>query len=510
MPADDDGMSANFFLRDPDAPAPEPRRPILALVDNSRAADWDAAPVPSGEDSYGQVNAKTGRAPAVEVLPPEFADDALALNFSSTYGESFRYVDAWSRWFMWNGQVWRHDDTLRVYDLCRRTCRAYAVNSPPNVQKAITSGKTIASVEKLARSDRQHAATVNQWDSDPWLLNTPDGIIDLRTREVLAHDPLFHITKCTAVGPDAESGCPLWLKFLDRVTGGDASLVGYLQRVAGYALTGITREHAMFFAFGTGRNGKGVFLNTLVSIMGDYAMTSDPDTFTSSGAGKHLTVLARLQGARLVVAQETEEGVPWAEARIKSITGGDPITANYMRQDHFTYLPQFKLFMSGNHKPGIRSVDEAIKARFNLIPFDVTIPKEERDPDLTDKLAAERPAILQWMIDGCWDWQHARLKPPPVVANATLEYFDAEDATGLWIADCCEVVKNAEIGSSELFKSWTKWAIAAGEEPGSQKRFSQTMAGRGFSSKRSRSGVQFLGIRFPVSRSWTETEDEVA
>ena len=157
------------------------------------------------------------------------------------------------------------------------------------------------------------------------------------------------MTKATAVEPGGE--CPLWLEFLNKVTGNNLELLEYLKRVAGYCLTGITAEHAMFFAYGTGRNGKGVFLNTLVRIMGDYAMTASPDTFTEAGSGKHLTVLARLQGARLVVSQETEAGIPWAEARIKSVTGGDPITANHMRQDPFTYLPQFKLFIAGNHKP---------------------------------------------------------------------------------------------------------------------------------------------------------------
>lgn len=496
----DDGMS--FWDQKPKLRTEYPKLRVVVPPGSD-------VPPPEGEDSYGQVSEKNGGAPLIEILPPEFADDALALNFSDTHGNSLRYVDAWSRWFTWNEQVWRHDDTLHVYDLCRRTCRSYAVNSPPNQQKMITSGRTIAAVEKLARSDRRHAATVGQWDQDPWLLNTPTGIVDLRTREVLAHDPTYHMTKCTSVGPDPTAECPLWMKFLDEVTNGDVSLQAYLQRVAGYSLTGETREHAMFFAYGTGRNGKGVLLNTIVSIMGDYAMTSDPDTFTSSGAGKHLTVLARLQGARLVVAQETEEGTPWAEARIKSITGGDPITANYMRQDPFTFTPQFKLFMAGNHKPGLKSVDEAIKARFNLIPFIVTIAKENRDEMLTEKLAAERPAILQWMINGCWDWQQVKLKPPEVVTSATGEYFETEDVTGLWIEECCHTSSTSEGSLNDLFASWAKWAAAAGEDAGSKKRFGQVMSGRGFETHRGTGGTRLMGgIRLRVPRPFHETNEE--
>lgn len=467
----------------------------------------DEPPLPADEDDYGQINQKTGGKPVVEVIPPEFADDALALNFSAAYGDVARYVDAWGRWFLWDGKVWKHDDTLRVRDVCRRTCRSYAVNAPPSVQKSVTSAKTIRAVEMLAQADRRHAATVNQWDADPWLLNTPDGIVDLRTGHTSPHDPAAHMTKITTVSPGGE--CPMWLAFLDRVTGGDASMVAYLQRVCGYALTGITREHAMWFAYGTGRNGKGVFLNTVVSILGDYAMTADPDTFTANGQGKHLTVLARLQGARLVVAQETEEGVPWAEARIKSITGGDPITANFMRQDHFTFIPQFKLFMAGNHKPGLRAVDEAIRARFNLVPFEVTIPLEERDPALGEKLASEGSGILAWMMAGCHDWQHVRLTPPPRVRNATDSYFEKEDIFSQWLAECCKTGSDYHrAGSTALYKSWKAWAAASGEQAISQKRFAQMLEGKGFKSVKAHGVMEFIGVTLAVEPSKHEPEHD--
>lgn len=506
-------MAGGNFFDEPAKSHPVPaepwRAPVPAKVNGHAEPpiDLDNPPPPEGEDAYG-IPTKTG-APIIEVLPPEFADDAMALNFSSHYGTVLRFVDAWGRWFRWDESVWRHDDTLAVYDLVRKVCRSYAVNAPPSVQRAITSGKTIAAVEKLARADRRHAATVGQWDSDPWLLNTPAGIVDLRTKDIIPHDPMHHMTKRTAVAPAGD--CPLWMAFLNTVTNGDTELQAYLQRVCGYALTGITREHAMFFAYGTGRNGKGVFLNTLVWIMGDYAMTSDADTFTASGTGKHLTVLARLQGARLVVAQEVEEGVPWAESRIKQITGGDPITANFMRQDHFTFLPQFKLFMAGNHKPSLRAVDEAIKARFNLVPFDVTIPAKERDQQLSEKLQAEGAGILQWMIQGCWLWQRDRLKPPPIVSEATGAYFEAEDATAAWIGECCATGSEYHTGgSSALYKSWKAWSAAAGEPPISQKRFSQALEGRGFKQTKTHGTMTFKGIALKAVRQPTDTPDEYA
>lgn len=445
---------------------------------------------------------------ADQVLPPEFADDALGLRFTEVFSPALKFVALWNRWMLWDGKVWRNDDTLRVYDLVRRSCRAISGEAKEGkIKVVLSSAKTVAAVEKLVRSDRRHAAGADQWDGNPWLLNTPNGVVNLENGESGPHDPAYLMTKSTAVESGGE--CPTWHTFLDKVTGGSGPLKEYLKRVAGYWLTGLTQEHAMWFFYGTGRNGKGVFLNTLVRIMGDYAMTASPDTFTEAGSGKHLTVLARLQGARLVVSQETEEGIPWAEARIKSVTGGDPITANHMRQDPFTFMPQFKLGISGNHKPGLKSVDEAIRARFNLVPFTVTIPAADRDPDLSEKLWAEAPGILAWAIEGCWDWRHARLKPPPIVSEATEEYFDSEDAISLWISDCCQVGKGYEEGSGKLFKSWTAWAITAGEKVGSHKAFSRTMEKHGFpTGKKGEAGVPILGVRFPVVRAATETQAE--
>lgn len=440
------------------------------------------------------------------VLPPEFADDALGLRFTETFAPALKFVASWNRWMLWDGRRWKHDDTLRVYDLVRRSCRAISGEAKDaRIRASLSAAKTVAAVEKLVRSDRRHASTADQWDSDPWLLNTPGGIVNLETGETIPHDPVHLMTKTTAVEPGGD--CPLWLAFLDKVTGNDRQLSAYLKRVAGYWLTGLTREHAMWFFYGTGRNGKGVFLNTMVRILGDYAMTASPDTFTEAGSGKHLTVLARLQGARLVVSQETEEGIPWAEARIKSVTGGDPITANHMRQDPFTFEPQFKLGISGNHKPGLRSVDEAIRARFNLVPFTVTIPAEERDPALSEKLWQEAPGILAWAIEGCSDWRAVRLKAPSAVTNATEEYFDSEDATRLWLADCCEVVYGADELSGKLFKSWSAWAITHGEKVGSHKAFSRTMEKHGFpTGKKGMNGTPILGLRFPVPKPRSETQ----
>ena len=224
-------------------------------------------------------------------------------------------------------------------------------------------------------------------------------------------------------------------KFLERVTDDKRELQDFLQRICGYGLTGVTCEHAMFFLYGTGANGKSVFVNTILGMMGDYAKTAPIETFIDSKNQAHPTDVASLQGARLVTAVETEDGRRWAESKLKALTGGDRIAARYMRQDFFQFTPAFKLVVAGNHKPGLRSVDEAIRRRFNLVPFTVTIPAAERDPELMERLKAEWPGILQWAIDGCIVWQCGGLNTPAVVETATKEYFTAEDALARWLEE---------------------------------------------------------------------------
>jgi putative DNA primase/helicase len=262
----------------------------------------------------------------------------------------------------------------------------------------------------------------------------------------------------------------------------------------GYSLTGSTQEQCLFFLYGTGANGKSVLLNTASSMLADYHTTAPIETFTASVTDRHPTELAGLRGARLVTAIETEEGRRWAEAKIKSLTGGDPISARFMRQDFFTFTPQFKLIIAGNHKPSLRTVDEAIRRRFHLVPFTITIPPAERGP-----------GILQWMIDGCLAWQREGLNPPAAVRDATAAYLEAEDAIAAWITDCCTRDPNRWESSTALFGSWSGWANKNGESIGSQKAFSQKLEDRaGLTKHVTNAGKGFYGLRInPVYAGWS-------
>jgi putative DNA primase/helicase len=311
-------------------------------------------------------------------------------------------------------------------------------------------------------------------------------MIELRTGTSRPSRREDYCTKSAAVA--AGGDCPRWRQFLEEITGGDAELQAYLQRMAGYCLTGVTTEHALFFCYGIGANGKSVFINTLAGIWGDYAVTAPMETFVVSKGDHHPTDLAMLRGARLVVEHETEAGRRWAESKIKALTGGDRIAARFMRQDFFEFVPQFKLLIAGNHKPGLRGVDEAIRRRLHLIPFNVTIPESERDPKLFEKLQLEWSGILQWAIDGCLEWQRIGLAPPAAVRDATAAYLAAEDAIANWIEDRCDIDPRTKCRRSSLFPNWKAWAEAAGEPPGRQKDFLATLEARGIQQFRATDG----------------------
>jgi putative DNA primase/helicase len=429
-----------------------------------------------------------------EETAPAGSEESLALHFAERHADELRYVAPWSKWMLWNGTKWEFDETLKAFNMARRLCRA-AANASNKKGSVIASAKTIRAVQGLAKADRRLAATIDQWDADPWLLNTPAGVIDLRDGVTRPHRHDCYMSKMTTVAA-ADRATPHWLAFLYRVCGGDVELVAFLQRVAGYSLTGDTREHALFFLYGVGANGKTTFLKATTGALGDYCRNAPIETFTASKNERHPTDVAGLRGARLVTATETEEGRQWAESKIKALTGGDKISARFMRQDFFEYTPQFKLLICGNHKPGLRSVDEAIRRRMNLSPFTVTIPVAERDPELSAKLATESAGILQWMVEGCLAWQRHGLAPPAIVTDATAAYLETQDAMAAWIDECCVVEPRHWECSANLFASWSAWATKSGEFVGSLKRFVERLENRpGIEPKRPQNVRGFLGLR---------------
>jgi len=436
-------------------------------------------------------------------MPPEFSEDSLAEDFTKRYRKTMAYCGSWKTWLHWQDNRWQIDDTHLAVDLARRVCRDAANLVLDRADFTDTKGKTIANqistrrcfgaVEGIARSDRRHIVRPSHFDADPWIINTPDGVVNLQTGRMRKAKRTDWCIKTTRVGPSSK-GCPVWIDSLKDSTRGDASMQSYLQRIAGYCLTGSIAEQKFFFIYGQGGSGKGTFLNMLMWLLDTYARKANMDTFTEQKFTKHASEIAYFQGSRLVVAAETNVGQRWNEARIKEMTGGDPITANLMHKDPFTFFPNFKLLFMGNHKPHLKNVDAAIKRRMFLIPFENEIPEAKQDLTLFSRLQEESAGILSWAIDGCTEWQNCGLNPPAKVIATTADYFEAEDKIGQFLEECCTVSNNSRVTTTRLFERYVQWADGMGIYSGGRPGFLDMLAVKGFISERKGGEKIIMGI----------------
>jgi putative DNA primase/helicase len=431
----------------------------------------------------------------------DFSHDGLALDMGRLWSGLWKHVHLWGRWLYWVNTHWKKDEKLAHMTRARAYLRKRADNfvkaahagklgdpekavpAAESTAKWLRSKTTIANVVDLARCNPELVAITEQWDADKFLLGMLGPTCDLRTGVFYEPLPDDFITKVTSVRAIAAAwrpaDTPLWTTFLKRITDDSEDLQNYLQRMAGYCLTGSIQEHVLFFLYGTGANGKSVFVNTLLGIWKDYGLTIGTDMLMVSQTDRHPTEVARLRGVRLAVGSEVEVGRTWAESKIKALTGGDRLQARFMRQDFFEFDPLFKLMIIGNNKPSLRGVDEAIRRRLHLIPFTVTIPPAERDRALPEKLKAEWPSILGWAIAGCRTWQADGLNPPKAVVDATAEYLSGEDTFERWRDECATPDINAWESSADLWGSWQSWAQRAGEPVGKQRAFSNMLVEHG-------------------------------
>jgi putative DNA primase/helicase len=435
--------------------------------------------------------------------PPSLSDDALALRFADLHVEDRRYIAFTSRWMRWTGLRWEKDTTLNTFDAIRVICRQAAV-SCKRKEKAVrlASAGTIAAVEKIAKSDQRLAAIIEQFDAGPNAFGALEMTIDLKAGVAYAPRREDYITKTASVAPAPEgTPCPLWEAFLTRVTAGNAELNGFLQRYCGYCMTGHVNEHVFAFLHGTGANGKSTFINTVAGIFGDYATVVPMELFMGRESDRHPTEKAKLLGARLAIGHETQRGRRWDEATIKKLTGGDKVTARFMRQDFFDFDPTHKFLIAGNHKPNLSSVDEAMRRRLLLVPFTVQIPEPERDTELPEKLKAEWPAILQWAVDGCLEWRKFGLMVPAIVREASEAYFAEQDTIGQWIEECIVGDVDAFTRTLDLFASWKTWTEAKNHRPGSERAFVQALVEhklqKGQHSRTRQSGFWCVRVRDP-------------
>ena len=463
---------------------PKKRRPRLASVDGNTALSYDEA-----QESE------------LSLLPAPFGDDALADEWVRQHGEDWRFVNKWNAWFHWNGAFWKRVDGNKHFDLARIVTRQALVwrgahELTRKERRAVNSASMAAAVLRQARVRKEIEASVEQWDADPFVLATPDGVIDLKIGKAIEASREQYCTRCTSVPP--KPGTPeLWFRCLQRWFGCDETLIRYAQFFAGYCCTGDTREKMFLFIHGPSDSGKSTFVEVITAILGTYAQSASMDTFTENKHERHSTELAELAGARFVAAPETAEGTRWNQSRINAITGKDRIRARFMRQDNFEFTPQFKLLVYGNNTPHIKNVDGAMRRRLHILPFPHSIPREEQEDGLDALLRHEYPQILQWMIEGCLGWQDCQgLTMPEAVSEATNQYLESEDSFGAWVDERLTRKVSAFALASDLYNDYKKYTEQAGDSTLGSKRFSQQMEQRGFSRARStdyRRNRGFLG-----------------
>ena len=443
----------------------------------------------------GEVIAASRMAEKVRTTKPRtkavaLSEDSLAQLFCEAHAGLLVYAHSFKQWYIYQPEtgLWKQDGM----ELVQHWVRGFVRDLNKEQKEKWAKASTVAAVEKLARRDPMLAIRGTEFDADPWLLGTPAGVWDLRSGEMLKPSPTHYASKCTAVAPLAQRP-ELWLAFLAEATNGDVELMGYLQRLAGYCLTGETREEILVFMHGPGGNGKGVFMNAIRDVLGEYAKQAAMQVLLSNNGDRHPTELANLNAARLVLASESPEGKRWDEERVKALTGRDAISARFMNRDFFEFIPQFKLLVASNHKPRIRTVDDAWRRRLHLIPF--THKPKSPNPELKEQMKAEYPAILQWMIEGCDWWIREGLAPPASITEATEEYFKEEDVIGLWFAECCEAVQGATGDRKVLYHSYAAWCKGMGHAAATMHTVTRWFKHRGFEQNIKDSSRPILGVQ---------------
>jgi len=422
-------------------------------------------------------------------------DDAVLQIFLQRHGDRFVFLEPIGV-FEWTGHVWKYDQqrtiNRRMGDLCREIGARLKKKGDKRTAESAGLVKRCAD-----RVKDETARPVGLFDQAP-VLNMATASVRLDRPgpwQLGAQRREDYCSRITAVTAERME-CPVWLTFLDQITAGDQELVAYLQRVVGYCATPFITEQAFFFCYGTGQNGKGTFLNTVKAVLGDYAAQASLELLQATNHPKHNEELASLVGTRLVLTAETAQNQSWDEAKLKQLTGGDMVRANFMRQNSFEYLPQYKIIVVGNNKPVIRNADRAMRRRLQLIPFTVEIAEADRDLGLFERLKPEYPGILAWIMQGFDQWRERGLDPPAAVTGATDDYFENQDALQQWLDKWCSTTDvNAFASSTELYGSWKLFCEAAGERHGTRKAFVERLEAKGIVRDRTDKARGFVGIR---------------
>ena len=466
------------------APAAQAARPTLTVVDGTSARVVE----PDQPDRVAQAYGPT--------------EDGTARALAHLHADRLRYCPQRGSWLTWTGSRWEWDQRETHRELVRAIARALPEDDGwKSYKKRALSATGVTGIARLAQSDPAFTVHIDELDANPYELNTPGGIVDLRTGELRPADPAGLHTRSTAVAPDMDRPGEAWETFLHATFGGDEAFIAYIRRLVGLSAIGRVKERILPFAYGSGANGKSTLAEAAMYTLGHgedgYAISAPSEMLMVRRHSEHPAELAQLAGARLVVCSELEDGARFAEARIKQLTGGDSINARFMRRDPFTFKPSHTIWLLGNHKPEATVGGPAFWTRLALVPFDHVVPEGQRDPRLGEKLEAEAPAILAWIARGAAEYEKVRLSTPATVTAATQSYAHDQDTVGRFVDERCHMVGSVTV--KELREAYEQWCYEEGSQPVSARRLTQELRDRfQVSPARDRSARRYDGIALQV------------
>ena len=496
--------------------------PSTSAMTGPAAADGSEWPSQQPGSTEGNLATVTDIAPRIAAPGTTIAhtDDGNAALLIAQHGHELRYNPERGRWLHWTGNVWEwqpgNDGAAR--ELAKNVIRGIDARGDDTARawkKKSLSASSITNMLTQAQTDARVVVFADQLDANGWELNTPGGIIDLRTATLLPPNPESLHTKMTACAPDFDGTSDKWEGFLDDTFPGDQELRDYVQRMIGYSAVGIVREHVLPMAIGDGGNGKGVTMETSIAVLGDYATTAPAGFLMKSNFQTHSTDLARLHGARMVVCDEAEPGARWDEAKLKALVGGSSITARFMRQDNFTFKPTHQLWTTVNHAPGVEAGGDSFWRRLRAIPFSHTVPDEKKDPELGEKLAEQHgPKILAWIARGAAAYYRHGLAEPENVKAATKSYAHDVDTVARFLELECEVGGEHDYTSINAVRNaYERFCRGNADEPIKGRAFTTALEKHGIDTSTTQKGIggqrQYRHIRLTSALTFpADTADD--
>ncbi|RTE49623.1 phage/plasmid primase, P4 family [Actinobaculum sp. 352] len=519
----DHRKAAKQLLTDGYGRQAEHARPRPDVVDDltpTRQASTTAktAPEDAGESAADKNTTSTaaaltgdpGNAHTVITSEPNIytrTDDGNALRFADTYTGHFVYIPERHTWAAWTGHHWDLESgNAKAYEAAKNLARSLPVDTKADEthKRRTLSRSGLDNMLTVASTIPTFHTPYTVFDIDPWQLNTPAGPVDLRTGQTSPPSPASRFLRSTTIAPDPDMPTPAWTAFLDQIFTSDAQLIGFMQRLFGLAIIGQIRERILPFLHGSGANGKTTMLNVIQHVLGrdqsGYTSNLQAEALLASTMQRHPTEIASLAGVRIAIASELEEGQQFAEGRVKLLTGRDVISARFLHQDFFTFTPSHTLFLLGNHEPEVRGGGDAFWDRLRKIPFNYVVPAGERDPGLEDKLFAEAPGILAWILEGTRHYLTGGLATPDAVRVATGQYELEQDTVTQFLNEKCvtgePTRQDLHIRVAVFRRAYEAWCVGVGERPVSAKGLTQRLRTHGIlASKGSRGSRFYDGVR---------------